>query len=140
MNVMLARGSHKCARQLHTSLPGRVAPPPARAVSRQVVDVKRAYGLTVDPREAAALEQFFRGCASTAMEPMVCRGPSSSAGSTGRATSGGDDVLTRYDDNRNVRITCKEARRDGITPVHRSHPAYQYMRDGDGDGDGVVCE
>ena len=26
----------------------------------------------------------------------------------------------------------------GIAPVHRGHPAYRYMRDGDGDG--VVCE
>ena len=48
------------------------------------------------------------------------------------------DVLSRYDDNGNGRITCKEARRHGIAPVHRSHPAYRYMRDGDGDG--VVCE
>ena len=43
-----------------------------------------------------------------------------------------------YDDNRNGRITCAEARAHGIAPVHRGHPAYQYMRDGDGDG--VVCE
>ena len=50
----------------------------------------------------------------------------------------GDDALARYDDNRNGRITCKEARRHGIAPVPRSHPAYRYMRDGDGDG--VVCE
>ena len=49
-----------------------------------------------------------------------------------------DDVLVRYDDNGNGRITCKEARRHGITPVHRDHPAYRYMRDGDGDG--TVCE
>ena len=104
----------------------------------RVLEVKRAYGLTVDEREAAALEQILRGCASTAMEPMVCRATPSSAGSTGRATGGGDDVLSRYDDNRNGRITCKEARRHGIAPVHRSHPAYRYMRDGDGDG--VVCE
>ena len=53
-----------------------------------------------------------------------------------RATGGG--ALSLYDDNRNGRITCKEARRHGIAPVPRSHPAYRYMRDGDGDG--VVCE
>ena len=103
----------------------------------RVLDVKRAYRLTVDRREATALEQILRGCASTAMEPMVCRAAPASAGSTGRAT-GGDDVLSRYDDNRNGRITCKEARQHGIAPVRRSHPAYRYMRDGDGDG--VVCE
>ena len=43
-----------------------------------------------------------------------------------------------YDDNANGRITCAEARRHGVAPVPRSHPAYRFMRDGDGDG--VVCE
>ena len=43
-----------------------------------------------------------------------------------------------YDDNGNGRITCAEARAHGIAPVHRGHPAYEYMRDTDGDG--VVCE
>ena len=52
----------------------------------------------------------------------------------------GDDVLSRYDDNRNGRITCKEARRHGLAPMHRSHPAFRYMRDCDCDCDGVVCE
>ena len=41
-------------------------------------------------------------------------------------------------DNRNGRITCAEARRHGIAPVPRGHPAYRWMRDGDGDG--MVCE
>ena len=48
------------------------------------------------------------------------------------------DPLALYDDNGNGRITCAEARRHGIAPVPRSHPAYRFMRDGDGDG--VVCE
>ena len=43
-----------------------------------------------------------------------------------------------YDDNGNGRITCAEARRHGMAPVPRSHPAYRYMRDADADG--VVCE
>ena len=47
-------------------------------------------------------------------------------------------MLARYEDNRNGRITCKEARRHGIAPVPRSHPAYRYMQDADGDG--MVCE
>ena len=53
-------------------------------------------------------------------------------------TATGAGVLALYDDNRNARITCKEARRNGIAPVPCSHPAYRYMRDADGDG--VVCE
>ena len=104
----------------------------------RVLDVKRAYGLTVDRREAAALEQVLSRCENTAMEPLVCRTAPASTGGATRAQNGGDDPLARYDDNRNGRITCKEARRHGIAPVPRSHPAYQYMRDGDGDG--VVCE
>ena len=46
----------------------------------------------------------------------------------------GDDVLAHYDDNRNGQITRKGARRHAIAPVHRSHPACAYMRDGGGDG------
>ena len=39
----------------------------------RVVEIKRAYGLTVDPREAATRKQILRECASTAMERKVCR-------------------------------------------------------------------
>ena len=100
--------------------------------------MKLAYRLTVDRREAAALERIHCRYANTDMEPMVCQAEPTSARGTTRDTSGGEDVLAQYDDNRNGRITYKEARRHGIAPVHRSHPAYRYMRDGDGDG--VVCE
>ena len=48
------------------------------------------------------------------------------------------DALALWDDNGSRRITCAEAQAHGIAPVHRGHPAYQYMRDVDGDG--VVCE
>ena len=104
----------------------------------RVVEVRRAYGLTIDRREAAALDRIFAGCESTALKPVVCPVPSAPASVRARGPAAGDDALARYDDNRNGRITCKEARRHGIAPVLRSHPAYRYMRDGDGDG--VVCE
>ena len=104
----------------------------------RVVEVRQAYGLTVDRHEAQALERILSGCKSTALEPIVCSVPSSSGGSVASAPAGGDDALALYDDNGNGRITCKEARRHGIAPVPRSHPAYRYMRDADGDG--VVCE
>ena len=104
----------------------------------RVLELKRAYGLTVGRREAAAFERLLRGCRSTAMEPMVCRTAPPSAGEGSRSSSGGNDVLAQYDDDGNGRITCKEARRHGIAPVHRTHPAHRYMRDGDKDG--VVCE
>ena len=101
----------------------------------RVVEVRRAYRLTIDGREAAALERILAGCESTALEPVVC---SAQSGSSSAAGPTGDDALARYDDNRNGAITCAEARRHGIAPVPRSHPAYRYMRDADGDG--VVCE
>jgi micrococcal nuclease len=55
-----------------------------------------------------------------------------------RSRSGAAASAIRWDDNGNGRVSCAEARRHGIAPVPRSHPAYAYMRDGDGDG--VVCE
>ena len=52
--------------------------------------------------------------------------------------AGAAAALARWDDNRNGRISCAEARRHGIAPVPRRHPAYRHMRDADNDG--VVCE
>jgi len=63
--------------------------------------------------------------------------PPRAAASAGNA-SGAAAGRIPWDDNGNGRVTCAEARRHGIAPVPRSHPAYAYMRDGDGDG--VVCE
>ena len=57
---------------------------------------------------------------------------------SGSAEGGVVDALALWDDNGNGRITCAEARRHGIAPVSRDHPAYEYMRDADNDG--VVCE
>ena len=104
----------------------------------RVLDVRRAYALTIDSREAAALERILASCESTALEPVVRAVTPASASASDRNRVTGDDPLSRYDDNRNGRITCKEARRHGFAPVPRSHPAYKYMRDADGDG--VVCE
>ena len=122
--------------------PGGWLPPMNRCwFAARVINVKRAYGLTVDRRERDALARTLAGCADTDID-MTPRGtvaaarPPASRGST-TATSG-TDALALYDDNGNGRITCAEARRHGIAPVPRTHPAYQYMRDGDNDG--VVCE
>ena len=85
-------------------------------------------------REARQGERGLWGakCAATpAGEPA--RGAPPAAGQSGQS-----GALGLYDDNGNGRITCAEARRHGIAPVPRDHPAYRYMRDGDGDG--IVCE
>ena len=67
-------------------------------------------------RESAALERILRGCANTAMEPLVCRSETTSLRRKTRGTGADDDILARYDDHRNGRITCKEARRHEIAP------------------------
>ena len=103
----------------------------------RVVEVRRAYDLTINRREAMALERILGQCDSTDMEPITCTLDTSAAGDRNQGTES-NHALAMYDDNGNGRITCKEARRHGIAPVPRGHPAYRYMRDGDGDG--VVCE
>lgn len=102
----------------------------------RVIQVRLQYDLTIDPSEAGAIDQVLANCPST---EMVILNPGESAGPTPTATpSGNVDALALYDDNGNGRITCSEARAHGIAPVHRGHPAYEYMSDRDGDG--VVCE
>ena len=102
----------------------------------RVLDVRRKYRLTIDRREAAALDRVLSGCNSTEMvfasRPSAPRPPSRVTRPPSR------EALRRWDDNRNGRITCKEARRHGIAPVRRGHPAYPFMNDRDRDG--TVCE
>lgn len=102
----------------------------------RVVEIRRACDHTIDRRKAEVLERILTQCASVAVEPLV-RSTEPSGGRGGNPVSGGE-VLARYDDNGNGRITCREARRHGIAPVSRDHPAYRFMRGADNDG--VVCE
>ena len=102
-----------------------------------VVEVRRKYNLTIDRREADALERVLSGCASREIVVGACAPPADPPAAR-PSTKSGDDPLRLYDDNGNGRITCAEARRHGIAPVSRSHPAYPHMRDADNDG--VVCE
>ena len=72
---------------------------------------------------------------------VACEVPPRPARNTSDAAGNEPDrsaALDRYDDNRNGRISCAEARAHEITPVRRGHPAYEHMRDGNGDG--VICE
>lgn len=106
--------------------------------ANRVVEVRRAYSLTVDRRERDVLEGILSACASTEM--IVREGRPAPTATPVPVTGGGQtgDALRQYDDNGNGRITCAEARAHGITPVRRGHPAYPFMDDRDGDG--VVCE
>ncbi|PTB88770.1 hypothetical protein C9928_05560 [Pseudidiomarina aestuarii] len=99
----------------------------------RVVSVKQKYNLSVDRVEAESLDSVLSQCDSVGMVFYE----SSPLGNTQNPASS-SNALERYDDNGNGRITCAEARKHGIAPVSRNHPAYRYMHDGDGDG--VVCE
>ena len=102
----------------------------------RVVTVRQKYRLTIDAREAAALDAVLAGCAST---DLVVYAPSAAITVPAAQTEEGTiDALARWDDNGNGRIACAEARAHGIAPVPRGHSAYPFMRDGDGDG--VMCE
>ena len=132
--VNRCQGGGKCGHDA-----GEWLPPMNRCwFAARVVAVKRKYDLSVDRREAQALAHVLSACTSTG---MVITRTGSAGGSTEAPSSASPSVgnaLNLYDDNRNGRITCKEARRHGIAPVPRNHPAYPFMHDGDGDG--IVCE
>ena len=100
----------------------------------RVIAVRQRYGLTIDRREADALDQVLAGCESTALITFA-RGAVPVAAA---AATGSPEAIERWDDNGNGLVSCAEARAHGIAPVTRGHPAYPFMRDGDGDG--VVCE
>ena len=113
----------------------------------RAVAVKRKYRLTVDRHEAAALGDVLSDCDTTDM--VVTTGDAVPPARADDPVAGGrdgsraipsviPDALRRWDDNGNGRITCAEARRHGIAPVARGHPAYGFMFDRDGDG--TVCE
>ncbi len=101
----------------------------------RVIAVRQGYGLTIDRREADALDRVLAGCATT---DLVVFGRGSTPSAAAAPVAVDSDVIAAWDDNRNGRISCAEAHAHGIAPVMRDHPAYPFMRDGDGDG--VVCE
>ena len=74
------------------------------------------------------------GCASTELITFARGETPARAAPAARAP----EAIAAWDDNRNGRVSCAEARAHGIAPVTRDHPAYPFMRDGDADG--VVCE
>ena len=106
----------------------------------RTLEVRRKYGLTIDRAEAEAVEAVLSQCDSTEMvvECGMAAVPATRPASPSASHDDDVDALALWDDNGNGRITCPEARKHGIAPVQRGHPAYRYMRDGDGDG--VVCE
>ena len=107
----------------------------------RVIAVRLEYDLTIDQREADALDRVLTGCTSTALVVFPRdTSPSDQIAPTRISTPVDSEVdaLQLWDDNGNGRITCAEARAHGIAPVRQGHPAYTYMDDRDGDG--IVCE
>lgn len=119
----------------------------------KTLSIKKYYDLTVDAMEKEALDQVLSQCTESDLRlPQVpscnqntaagngssVKSPSKSNGDNQNNTSNTQSALDFYDDNGNGRITCAEAKRHNIAPVHRGHIAYPYMRDTDNDG--VVCE
>ena len=107
----------------------------------RTLEVRRKYGLTIDRDEAEAAEAVLSQCGATDIVVVECGMAAVPATRPASASASHDDdvdALALWDDNRNGRITCTEAKRHGIAPVPRGHPAYRFMRDGDGDG--LVCE
>ena len=143
---------------------GQWLPPKNRCwFAGRVVAVKRKWDLSVDRREAAALERVLQACDNRNMERFRCDGTNTTGageandslsaaprrrqggtstlrtGQSSMTSSKPSPVLRFYDRNRDGRITCDEVRRaGGPLPVPSKHPAYAYMSDGDNDG--VVCE
>ena len=104
----------------------------------RTLEVRRKYRLTIDRTEAAAVERILAGCPSTDIVRHAVSPRSAPPASPPVPSPAGVDALAQWDDNRNGRITCAEARRHGIAPVPKGHPAYRWMQDRDRDG--VVCE
>jgi hypothetical protein len=104
--------------------------------AQRIVEIRQKYALTIDRMEANAIDAVLSECEST---DMIFYEQSDHIKSevNGAPTNDGNALLL-YDDNKNGHITCKEAKKHGIAPVHSKQPAYRFMRDGDGDG--VVCE
>jgi hypothetical protein len=106
--------------------------------ANRVVEIKRKYSLTIDIEEARSLESVISNCDSTDMifysEATLYE---QDAATSLPVKNTKESALDLYDDNKNGRITCSEAKGHGITPVHAGHPAYLFMRDANNDG--IVC-
>ena len=85
-------------------------------------------------READALDRVPATCSSTELITLP-RGSASAPAAPGPGTN---ESIAEWDDDRNARVSCAEARAHGIAPVARDNPAYPFMRDRDGDS--VACE
>lgn len=104
----------------------------------RVSRIRLNYALTIDRQEADVLDAILATCSHSALEMVFASRPSMPDFTP--TPLGGSElyVLPLYDFNGDGVVSCEEARRLGVVPVRRGHPAYPYMDDLDGDG--VVCD
>ena len=91
----------------------------------RIIHVRLKYDLTIDRKEADAIDRIMENCES--FQLVFYEGSPTSPTPT-----------SQWDEDGDGRVTCREARKAGIAPVRSTHPAYKFMWDRDGDG--VVCE
>ncbi len=91
----------------------------------RILKVRLKYNLTIDRKEAGAIDKVMETCES--FQLIFLEGTPTSPLPT-----------SEWDEDGDGRVTCSEARKAGIAPVYATHPAYKFMWDRDGDG--VVCE
>lgn len=83
-------------------------------------------------RHPSALTWALIGIAATAVAALLLKGNNDPPWPTRMP-----DSVSQWDDNGDGRIWCIEARRHGIAPVPKNHPAYPFMYDADADGVGL---
>ena len=71
----------------------------------RVIAVRQRYELTIDRREADALDQVLAGCASTELITFARGEVPVTAASAARVP----EAIAAWDDNRNGRVSCAEA-------------------------------
>ena len=101
--------------------------------AQRVLQVRLKYGLSIDRKEAEALEEVLSTCETTGIEPSSCPPISEVPMTHSAKVREKSSALRRWDDNQDGKITCREAQHHGIAPVFRGHPAYPFMDDSDGD-------
>lgn len=106
--------------------------------ANRVLQVRLKYGLSIDRREAEALEKILSACTTTETIESSCPATSGPPALHSAKVREKSEALLRWDDNQDGRITCREARRHGIAPVPLRHPAYRFMDDSEDDC--IVCE
>ena len=106
----------------------------------RTLEVRRKYGLTIDRREAEAVEDVLSECKSTEMVVVPCGTaavPVTRPASTSAAMDDDVDALALWDDKRNGGTRAPKRGGMGLPRCDWGIPRTYVC---DGDNDGMVCE